>query len=80
MFCGFNIALAEYTDANGKEWSGPPTEAEAAAKGSATTVTVTEDIPGMGCVLDPKSGNGITKRKYTCTIQPGFGSVMLILQ
>ena len=47
----------------------------------ATTVTVTENIPGMKCVSDPKSDEkDVTKKKYKCTIEPGFGSVMLILK
>lgn len=43
-----------------------------------TTVTVTEKIPGMDCV--GSNEGDITKQTYKCTIQPGFGSVMLILK
>lgn len=47
--------------------------------GWGTTVIVTEEIPGMGC--DPiGNGTGPEWKKYKCTIQPGFGSVMLILK
>ncbi|MDD5377286.1 MAG: hypothetical protein PHH16_04175 [Candidatus Gracilibacteria bacterium] len=51
--------------------------------GGATTVTVTEKIPGMDCdAIPPKAGEkvGPESNKYKCTIQPGFGSVMLILK
>lgn len=43
-----------------------------------TTVTVTEKIPGMKC--DGADNQPITTRKYVCTIQPGFWSIMLILK
>ena len=43
-----------------------------------TTVVVTEQIPGMDCT--EKEGGGPEKKKYECTIQSGFGSVMLILK
>lgn len=46
--------------------------------GGPTEVMVTEEIPGMNCT---KEGTGIgpESKKYKCTIQPGFGSVMAIL-
>ena len=43
-----------------------------------TTVTVTEKIPGMNCVWTDVGD--ISKQKYKCTIESGFGSVMLILK
>lgn len=39
---------------------------------------VTEKIPGMDC--SEEKGGGPKSKKYKCTIQPGFGSVMLILK
>lgn len=46
--------------------------------GGATEVIVTEDIPGMGCISE--GGATPETRKYRCTIQPGFQSVMLVLR
>lgn len=45
-----------------------------------TTVTVTEQIPGMDCSPDSKGGADPEHRKFKCTVQPGFGSVILILR
>jgi|GEM_PF-5016071 len=39
---------------------------------------VTEEIPGMYCTKEG-TGTGPEKKKYKCTVAPGFGSVMLIL-
>ena len=53
------------------------------SEGGPTTVTVTEEIPGMKCdAVPPKEWekSGPESKKYKCTIQPGFGSVMLILR
>lgn len=44
-----------------------------------TKVIVTEAIPGMNCGTGTNVGD-ITKQKYECTIEPGFGSVMLIFK
>lgn len=43
------------------------------------TVTVTDAIPGAGCVQNG-SGTDPSNRTYTCTIKPGFGSVLDLLK
>lgn len=45
-----------------------------------TIVTVTEEIPGMDCSADDSAGTGPEHKRYKCVIQPGFGSVILILR
>ena len=76
FLCGTGMAFA-FIDTNGVEQVWPP----APSSWWPTTVTVTEKIPGMKCVSDPKSDEkDVTKKKYKCTIEPGFGSVMLILK
>lgn len=45
---------------------------------SETTVIVTEQIPGMGCTSI--GGDTPETKKYKCTVQSGFGSVMAIFK
>ena len=70
-------AMSENADTRGEVWT-PSSSAGQGSSGWATTVTVTEKIPGMDCT--GTNEGDITKRKYVCTIQPGFGSVILILK
>jgi hypothetical protein len=44
--------------------------------GGATTVTVTENVPGANCSLSGGSG---TNSRYKCTVGKGFSSVMGML-
>lgn len=55
-----------------------------------TEVIVTEQIPGLGCKAVNEKGNDIPdggiievspeKKRFKCTIESGFGSVMLIFK
>lgn len=79
---GMSVAFA-YTGADGTDQVGPPVPTAADTpsstnEGWTTTVTVTEKIPGMDCVWTDVGD--ITKQKYKCTVQAGFGSVMLIFK
>ncbi|MDD2917206.1 MAG: hypothetical protein PHH70_05160 [Candidatus Gracilibacteria bacterium] len=73
LMSGINVTFASGGGGSVSE----DTSAETSA--SPTTTTVTEKIPGMDC-QPVGSDTSVTKRKYKCTIQPGFGSVMDILK
>ncbi|EKE29375.1 MAG: hypothetical protein ACD_2C00183G0004 [uncultured bacterium (gcode 4)] len=45
-----------------------------------TTITVTEDIPWMGCTLVNPSNTSVTTRKYRCNVTWDFWAVMLMLR
>lgn len=46
---------------------------------SKTTVVVTEQIPWMDCELDKNSWSWPESRRYECTVEWWFGSVMKML-
>ncbi len=40
---------------------------------------VTESVPGANCAPKEGAGGDVTKRKYECTVQGGFGTVQQML-
>jgi hypothetical protein len=50
----------------------------ASGEASKVTVEVTESVPGANC-KPIGAGGDVTKRKYECTVQGGFGTVQQML-
>ena len=49
------------------------------ANAADVVVTVTEKIPGAGCVEDTTKGKSVTQRQYKCTVKGGFETVQGML-
>lgn len=55
------------------------TATNASGAGEPVTVIVSEKVPGADCVAVEGSGNGVTTKRYRCTVQGGFGTVQKML-
>jgi len=70
----YNTSLWNNTESNLNTWVWPTVKNAENLTPWPTTVVVTEKIPWAECSWD--ENQPIESRKFTCKVQPGFGSVM----